>query len=51
VIVSDVFGDWDVGPVVFEDGVTVGIKLNKLGCFHFSPTSLCSKGKSSTAAE
>ena len=51
VIVSDVFGDGDVGPVVFEDGLTVGIKLNKLGCLHFSPSSLTSKGKSATAAE
>ena len=49
VVVPDVGVDRDMGPVVLEDGVTVGVNFNKLGCFHFSPTSLTSKGKSATS--
>jgi hypothetical protein len=51
VVLSDVGMDGDVGPVVLEDGVTVGVDFNKLSCLYFSSGLFCGQGKSTTSGK
>jgi hypothetical protein len=51
VVVPNVGMDGDVGPVVLEDGVTVGVDFNKLSCLYFSSGLFCGQGESPTSGK
>lgn len=51
VIVPDVGVDGDMGPVVLEDGMTVGVDFNKLSCLYFSSGLFCGQGESPTSGK